>query len=634
MHLHREVSQENLKKQREVTQRLDCKATVLVTLLGILLLAAGANAQLAAFGPIHPSNGYPVYYQDFTGLALEQCLDNLDPLCDVIGVPDPLSPVSFPDNFPDELFWWTAGAIMPTNGGGDALLVLAMEGAFGGATGGVVPGEQIAFTRIRIRVDNLIQGETYVVTHPYGVDTFVAESSAANGINITEDIGCFDFPCNFALPLDSRVGPFLVWDPAESAPPVGYVGDPAIEHTVIGSPFGTNFFRIEGPSVGGPGVDVIQTNLFTVLGKIFDGVAPSPLTVDRSSYSRQSNAPNPDSGQIAVFATSVGTATLEVSGAGLVTTPMVQDPFTPGKFFALLPSNTPGSFPSSITVTNTTDSPPTDVNSSLIDEVAIDVASFDQATGALTIHATSSDLLSPPTLTAEGFGLLDSAGDLVVSGLLVPPPTLTVTSSAGGSDTELVTVIAAPAAPGNIPPTALDDTAVTNQDQPVSFSVLANDVDPDGTLDITSVTIVTQATNGSAMAFVEDGTVTYTPNAGFTGTDSFTYTVDDDQGATSNVATVQVTVNAPDTLTVTRVEFRTTKNEWRVDGTATVVTANVVTIYAGSTVGGPVIGTAMVDALGAWTFRERNSPSPASATISVESSAGGVLEGIVVDIRN
>ena len=288
---------------------------------------------MAALGPIHPSNGYPVYYQDFTGLALEQCLDSLDPLCGVLPLPDPLSPVSFPDNFPDEFFYWLGNSTMPTNGGGDALLVVALEGAFGGVTGGVVPGEQIVFGRIRVRVDNLIQGETYVVTHPFGVDTFVAENSAANGINFTEDIGCADLPCDFSLALNGRVGPFLAWDPAESAPPVGYVGDPAIEHTVIGSPLGNNFFRIEGPSVGGPGVDVIQTDLFTIQGKIFTGVVPSPLSVDRSSYSRQSN------------------------------------------------------------VTNTADSPPTDVNSVLVDEVTIDVASFDQATSTLTVHASSSDLL-------------------------------------------------------------------------------------------------------------------------------------------------------------------------------------------------------------------------------------------------
>jgi len=39
-----------------------------------------------------------------------------------------------------------------------------------------------------------------------------------------------------------------------------------------------------------------------------------------------------------------------------------------------------------------------------------------------------------------------------------------------------------------------------------------------------------------------DGTITYTPNLDFSGTDSFTYTVEDDQGATSNLAIVFITV--------------------------------------------------------------------------------------------
>jgi len=39
-----------------------------------------------------------------------------------------------------------------------------------------------------------------------------------------------------------------------------------------------------------------------------------------------------------------------------------------------------------------------------------------------------------------------------------------------------------------------------------------------------------------------DGTVTYTPKKKFVGTDSFTYTVNDDGGATSNVALVEVQV--------------------------------------------------------------------------------------------
>jgi len=53
--------------------------------------------------------------------------------------------------------------------------------------------------------------------------------------------------------------------------------------------------------------------------------------------------------------------------------------------------------------------------------------------------------------------------------------------------------------------------------------------------------VVSVATNGTASPNV-DGTVSYTPNAGYTGLDSFTYTVQDDLAANSNVATVTVSV--------------------------------------------------------------------------------------------
>jgi hypothetical protein len=61
-------------------------------------------------------------------------------------------------------------------------------------------------------------------------------------------------------------------------------------------------------------------------------------------------------------------------------------------------------------------------------------------------------------------------------------------------------------------------------------------------VDATSVVITSSPGNGGAVNN-GDGTVTYTPNPGFTGNDSFTYTVDDDQGATSNEATVSITVS-------------------------------------------------------------------------------------------
>ena len=83
-----------------------------------------------------------------------------------------------------------------------------------------------------------------------------------------------------------------------------------------------------------------------------------------------------------------------------------------------------------------------------------------------------------------------------------------------------------------------DDTATTTRNTSVSIPVLANDTDADGDeLQISGVTSPTQGTvvvNG-------DGTVTYTPRRGFTGTDAFTYTVDDARGGT-DTALVTITV--------------------------------------------------------------------------------------------
>ncbi len=93
----------------------------------------------------------------------------------------------------------------------------------------------------------------------------------------------------------------------------------------------------------------------------------------------------------------------------------------------------------------------------------------------------------------------------------------------------------------NIPPQAEDDLASTNQDNTVSIPVLANDSDSDGTLEISSVSIVAGPFAGTASVFGVDGSITYTPNAGFFGLDSLRYRVCDNDGACAQ-ATVRITV--------------------------------------------------------------------------------------------
>ncbi len=91
---------------------------------------------------------------------------------------------------------------------------------------------------------------------------------------------------------------------------------------------------------------------------------------------------------------------------------------------------------------------------------------------------------------------------------------------------------------GNQPPVSNPDTANTVEDTPVTVEVLLNDSDPDG--DPIHVVSVTAPQNGTAVINTDD-TITYTPNPTFSGTDSFDYTIDDDQGATDS-ASVTITV--------------------------------------------------------------------------------------------
>jgi hypothetical protein len=97
-------------------------------------------------------------------------------------------------------------------------------------------------------------------------------------------------------------------------------------------------------------------------------------------------------------------------------------------------------------------------------------------------------------------------------------------------------------------PLASDDSATTTENTPVTVDVAANDSDPDGNLDPTSAnsTCVNGSTgcNGAANGLLTDngdGTITYSPDLGFYGSDSFVYEICDDLGA-CDTAAVTVTV--------------------------------------------------------------------------------------------
>ena len=140
----------------------------------------------------------------------------------------------------------------------------------------------------------------------------------------------------------------------------------------------------------------------------------------------------------------------------------------------------------------------------------------------------------------------DGSFSYAPSGAAGTSDSFTYYANDGVLDSNVVTVyltVVAPAA--NVAPFANDDFAETKKNSAgITFSVTANDVDADGTIDATTVDIITgiNTQRGGEVTNNGDGTVTYVPKNGFRGTDTFQYTVDDNEGATSNVATARVNV--------------------------------------------------------------------------------------------
>ncbi len=95
-------------------------------------------------------------------------------------------------------------------------------------------------------------------------------------------------------------------------------------------------------------------------------------------------------------------------------------------------------------------------------------------------------------------------------------------------------------------PVAKDDKFITGTNQSKVIAITKNDVDADGTVDPNTVTVAVNPAHGAVDVNNNSATVTYIPITGFTGQDTFTYTVKDNNNLTSNQATVTIIVgNTP-----------------------------------------------------------------------------------------
>ena len=171
--------------------------------------------------------------------------------------------------------------------------------------------------------------------------------------------------------------------------------------------------------------------------------------------------------------------------------------------------------------------------------------------GAVVSGSGTTDLTLTGTL-GQINALLTGAGAATLGYLFTgnaPPPSTTLTltvhdnGNTGGGDLSdtAATTIAIQAL--NDPLTVVDDALTVTAGSSAAISaatLLANDSDPDG--DIMTVTAVAMGATPHGTVSLAGGVVTYTPTAGYTGADSFTYTVDD--GHVTATGTVNVTVNA------------------------------------------------------------------------------------------
>ena len=150
-------------------------------------------------------------------------------------------------------------------------------------------------------------------------------------------------------------------------------------------------------------------------------------------------------------------------------------------------------------------------------------------------------------------------------------------------------------------PVATADTAAAESGAPASLNVLANDTATTGALVPASVTVTTAPTSGgTATVDATTGDITYTAPAGFTGADTFAYTVANSAGYTSAPATVTVTVTAAPVAADATAD--TTVGTAVAVPVLPAVTSPVALNPATVAVTAPLHGTASADAAGTVTY--------------------------------
>jgi hypothetical protein len=338
------------------------------------------------------------------------------------------------------------------------------------------------------------------------------------------------------------------------------------DFSMTSGPKNPNIFRIEGPT----GL-LFETTDFSLMGRVFEGVVGGHVKVDRASYVR-----NPaGSIKLDVFATAQPSTQMRVPAGPppavviphldyhpLPCVPTVGPNGIPGPPYSApggVPiqmlgvganywgQNEPLTLPLEVCVVQANA-----VNAGggtfsaffptlVQDQITITQAFYDPPNSTLSVQAASGDQMTPPTLTAVGFGDL-TAGSLVITGLVAPPARVRVTSGAFGANEIEVTTGAGATGGGSPIPIAANDAVTVAEDSGATIiPVLANDTVGGSSIPALSIVTLTAPPLMGTAVLNGDGTFSYTPNANRFGADSFTYTVAVN-GHLSNPANVAVTI--------------------------------------------------------------------------------------------
>lgn len=402
-----------------------------LALVGSVLVSNMASAVLQDHGPGDPTLLFPLWYRDTNNLAIGLCKSPaLNAASARLCFPFVSDPAGFAGNVGPEVFYNMIefkSASIPTGTDFKYRVLIGLESSYLPA-GVPIHGTETVFARVRIGLNfnDPLKNGTYTVTHPFGTQTFTdlqaTDTSNVFGAGIAEFFTAdvpLGVPNNYELALGGALGPFITWD--ADYPVVGsngdtFVGDPNILHTFTGSPFGTNFLRIDGPPGSGIGTDpatgaaqdFILVNVANIIGQIWTAPIAQPLAID-SAYKTRSSTTN----GVDVWATSSANQRLILTGTGMPSIQMLPDGTTPGKYHAHVEFPAPALVPASVTVTNLASIPVNGITTAVHDSVLISKAEFNTTTRQISIAAHSSDQVGLPALNVQGIPGVPSAVGVV-----------------------------------------------------------------------------------------------------------------------------------------------------------------------------------------------------------------------------